>query len=459
MDRQYTPPADAPYSEDIARAMPCHLKSERSVLGSMLKNRDAVLKAIERLLPEDFYDPANREIYSAMLSLSAASSAIDLTTLDAELNRRGKLDSVGGPEYLLELYQGVLSTVNIDHYIKIVDDKSTLRKLIAAAETILKDCYADESETQDILDGAEKVIYNITRRKGGEELQAIQPVLIRTFEKIEQLYQNHGRIEGVPTGYSELDDILTGLHGGEMVLVAGRPAMGKTSIGMNFVENAAIRAGKKAAVFSLEMPAEQLAMRMLCTEARVNMQSVRRGNIQDDEWERLCDALVSIGPASIHIDCTPGITVPEMRSKARRLQLEHGLDVIMVDYLSLMSATGKTGSRQEEVSQISRSLKSLALELGVPIIALQQLSRAPTGRANHRPQLSDIRESGAIEQDADVVMFIHREEYYDPDTADKGIAELIIAKQRNGSLGTVKLGWKGEFTWFTDLSPHAREAV
>ena len=452
MEQQYIP-------TEPARVMPSHLQSERCVLGAMLRKRDAALMAIERLHPEDFYDPANREIFSAMQSMSSMSRPIDLVTLDEELRRRGKLDAVGGPSYLAELSRSLPSTVNVKDYIQIVDDKSTLRKLINAAENILKECYADDSLTQDVLDAAEKAIYDITMRKGGEELQAIQPVLITTFEKIELLVQNHGQIQGVPTGYTELDDTLTGLHPGELILVAGRPAMGKTSIGMNFIENAAIRAKKKAAVFSLEMPAEQLAMRMLCTEARVNMQNVRRGQLSDEEWERLCDALVSIGPASIHIDCTPGITVPELRSKARRLQLEHGLDVIMIDYLSLMSATGKTGSRQEEVSQISRTLKGLALELGVPVIALQQLSRAPTGRANHRPQLSDIRESGAIEQDADVVMFIHREEYYDPDTPDKGMAELIIAKQRNGSLGTVKLGWKGEYTWFTDLSPHAREAV
>lgn len=458
MEQQYIP-GDAALATQTARAMPCHPESERSVLGAMLRSREAALLAVENLRPDDFYDPANREIYSAMQSMSAVSRPIDLVTLDEELTRRGKLDAVGGAAYLVELSRSVPSASNIQAYIRIVDEKSTLRKLIAAAETILKDCYAGEAETQDILETAEKAIYNITMRKGGEELQAIQPVLIATFEKIEQLVKNNGRIEGVPTGYTELDETLTGLHGGELILVAGRPAMGKTSIGMNFIENAAIRAGKKAAVFSLEMPAEQLAMRMLCTEARVNMQNVRRGQISDQEWEALCDALVNIGPASIHIDCTPGITVPELRSKARRLQLEHGLDVIMIDYLSLMSATGKTGSRQEEVSQISRTLKGLALELGVPVIALQQLSRAPTGRANHRPQLSDIRESGAIEQDADVVMFIHREEYYDPDTPDKGVAELIIAKQRNGSLGTVKLGWKGEYTWFSDLSAHAREAV
>ena len=441
------------------RTPPNHPESERGVLGAMLRAREAALLAIESLQPDDFYDPANREVFSAMQAIAAASRPIDLVTLDEELTRRGKLDAVGGGAYLIELSRSVPSAVNVRAYIRIVDEKSTLRKLIRAAEQISGACYEGQEETQDILELAEKSIYDITMRKGGEELQAIQPVLVNTFERIEELFRNKGKIDGVPTGYSELDDMLTGLHGGELVLVAGRPSMGKTSIGMNFIENAAIRAGKKAAVFSLEMPAEQLGMRMLCTEARVDMQHVRRGQLSDDEWSKLCDAMISIGPASIHVDATPGITVSGIRSKARRLQLEQGLDVIMIDYLSLMTAVGHFGSRQEEVSSISRSLKQLAIELNVPVIALQQLSRAPTGRANHRPMLSDIRDSGAIEQDADVVMFIHREDYYDPDTEEKNIAEIIIAKQRNGALGTVKLGWRGEYTWFMDLSAKAREAV
>ena len=444
--------------QEGVRIPPNHPESEKSVLGAMIRSREAALLAIETLSPDDFYDPANREVYSAMLSMATASREIDLVTLDEELTRRGKLDAIGGAAYLVELSRSVPSAVNVQAYIRIVDEKSTLRKLIAASENILKECYAAEEETQDILESAEKSIYDITMRKGGEQLQPIQPVLLSTFEKIELLVKNNGRIEGVPTGYTELDDMLTGLHPGELVLVAGRPSMGKTSIGMNFIENAAIRAGKKAAVFSLEMPAEQLAMRMLCTEARVDMQRVRRGQLSDDEWQSLCNAMVSIGPATIYVDATPGISPSGVRSKARRLQLEHGLDVIMIDYLSLMTGVGKFGSRQEEVSSISRSLKALAIELGVPVIALQQLSRAPTGRSNHRPVLSDIRDSGAIEQDADVVMFIHREDYYDPETPDKNIAEIIIAKQRNGSLGTVKLGWKGEYTWFMDLSPTANEA-
>ena len=444
--------------QEGVRIPPNHPESEKSVLGAMIRSREAALLAIETLSPDDFYDPANREVYSAMLSMATASREIDLVTLDEELTRRGKLDAIGGAAYLVELSRSVPSAVNVQAYIRIVDEKSTLRKLIAASENILKECYAAEEETQDILESAEKSIYDITMRKGGEQLQPIQPVLLSTFEKIELLVKNNGKIEGVPTGYTELDDMLTGLHPGELVLVAGRPSMGKTSIGMNFIENAAIRAGKKAAVFSLEMPAEQLAMRMLCTEARVDMQRVRRGQLSDDEWQSLCNAMVSIGPATIYVDATPGITPSGVRSKARRLQLEHGLDVIMIDYLSLMTGVGKFGSRQEEVSSISRSLKALAIELGVPVIALQQLSRAPTGRSNHRPVLSDIRDSGAIDQDADVVMFIHREDYYDPETPDKNIAEIIIAKQRNGSLGTVKLGWKGEYTWFMDLSPTANEA-
>jgi len=443
---------------DSIRVPPNHPEAERSVLGAMLRSSSAAMLAMELLIAEDFYDPANREIFAAMTTLAASGRAIDMVTLDNELTRRGKLDAVGGSTYLIELSAGVPSASNVQAYISIVDEKSTLRKLIAASESILAECYAGEEETQDILENAEKSIYDITMRKGGQELQAIQPVLITTFEKIEELYKNHGRIEGVPTGYTELDDLLTGLHGGEMILIAARPAMGKTSIGMNFIENAAIRAGKSAAVFSLEMPSEQLAMRMLCTEALVDMQKVRRGQLSDDDWLRLSEAMIKIGPSSLYIDTSPGITTSEMRSKCRRLQLEHGLDVILIDYLSLMTASGRFGSRQEEVASISRSLKSLALELNVPIIALQQLSRAPTGRSSHRPMLSDIRESGAIEQDADVVMFLHREDYYDPNTTEKNIAELIIAKQRNGSLGTVKLGWKGEFTKFIDLSPKPNEA-
>ena len=441
------------------RIPPHHIDAERSVLGSMLLSQEAVLLAQEMLSPDDFYDPAHREIFSAMCNLANQSKRIDLVTVDEELRRLGRLEGVGGLPYLVELSRFVPSSANVQDYARIVDEKSTLRRLIAASGEITRMSYTGDRETSDILASSEKLIYDISMRKGGDMLQPIQPILIRTYEQIDRLVKNKGRIEGVPTGYRELDDLLTGLHPGELVLIAGRPSMGKTSFGMNIVENASIRAGKKSAVFSLEMPAEQLAMRMMCTEARVDMQNVRRGALSDDEWLRLCEAMGVIGQASIHVDATSGITVPEIRSKARRLQMESGLDLIMIDYLQLMSGAGRFGSRQEEVSSISRALKGLAQELRVPVIALSQLSRAPTGRADHKPVLSDIRDSGAIEQDADVVMFIHREDYYNKETELKNIAEIIIAKQRNGSLGTVQLGWRGELTWFVDLSPTAREAV
>jgi len=441
------------------RIPPHHIDAERSVLGSMLLSQEAVLLAQETLSPDDFYDPAHREIFSAMCNLANQSKRIDLVTVDEELRRLGRLEGVGGLPYLVELSRFVPSSANVQDYARIVDEKSTLRRLIAASGEITRMSYTGDRETSDILASSEKLIYDISMRKGGEMLQPIQPILIRTYEQIDRLVKNKGRIEGVPTGYRELDDLLTGLHPGELVLIAGRPSMGKTSFGMNIVENASIRAGKKSAVFSLEMPAEQLAMRMMCTEARVDMQNVRRGALSDDEWLRLCEAMGVIGQASIHVDATSGITVPEIRSKARRLQMESGLDLVMIDYLQLMSGAGRFGSRQEEVSSISRALKGLAQELRVPVIALSQLSRAPTGRADHKPVLSDIRDSGAIEQDADVVMFIHREDYYDKETELKNVAEIIIAKQRNGSLGTVQLGWRGELTWFVDLSPAAREAT
>lgn len=440
-----------------AHALPSQPEAERSVLGAMLRSADAVMLAQESLKEDDFYDPILREIFSAMLYLSARSRPVDIVTLDEELTRRGRLEAIGGTQFLIDLSRSVPAASNIGAYIRIVDEKSTLRKLIGASEEITKNCYAGEMETPDVLAMAEKSIYDITMRKGGEQLQPVQPLLLKTFEMIEELVRKHGRIEGVPTGYRGLDEMTTGFHPGELILIAARPSMGKTSFGMNIIGNASIRAHKCAAVFSLEMPAEQLVLRLLCTEAKVDMQRVRRGQIEDDEWLKLSEAMALIAEARLFIDATAGINVTGIRSKARRLQMEEGLDIIMIDYLGLMTGVGKFGSRQEEVSSISRSLKALASELGVPVIALSQLSRAPTGRSNHRPVLSDIRDSGAIEQDADVVMFIHREEYYDDKPENKGLAEIIIAKQRNGALGTCQLGWKGEYTWFMDLDPSGKE--
>ena len=441
------------------RIPPNHLEAERAVLGSMLRSAEAVMLAQESLQSDDFYDAANAELFSAMLAIAANGRPVDLVTLDEELRRRGRLDALGGIDALVELSRSVPSAANVNAYIHIVDSRSTLRKLIRACDTISEECYAQRDETEEVLERAEKRIYDIAMRRGGEQLRPIQPILVDTYELIAELFENKGQIRGVPTGYTELDDMTTGLHGGEMILIAARPSMGKTAIGMNIVENAAIRCGKKAAVFSLEMPAEQLALRMLCTEAKLDMQDVRRGRLADEDWEKLSDAMTIINNAAIFVDATSGLSVAQIRSKARRLQMESGLDLVMIDYLQLMSAEGKFGSRQEEVSTISRMLKGLAQELNVPIIALSQLSRAPAGRSDHRPVLSDIRDSGAIEQDADVVMFLHREDYYNMGGEPTNIAEIIIAKQRNGALGTVNLIWHGEYTWFQDPNLHPNEAL
>ncbi|MBR0464603.1 MAG: replicative DNA helicase [Clostridia bacterium] len=432
------------------RTPPHHLEAERSVLGSMMQSSEAVMLAIESLRDIDFYDPAHREIFDAMSRISAQGRPVDLVTLHEELSRKGTLEGVGGLDYLITLNQFVPTTANVGAYIRIVDEKATLRRLIEAASGISQACYSGEEETPVILAAAEKSIYDITMRKGGETLAPIHTITTAAFEHMERLEKNRGKLDGVATGFTDLDRVLTGMHAGEFLLLAARPSMGKTSIGMNIVANAAIRGQAKCAVFSLEMPAEQLVMRLLCSQANVDMQLARRGQLTMDDWSRLADALVTLAQAPIYIDSTSAITVPEVRSKARRLQMEHGLDFILIDYLSLMTATGRNNSRQEEVSSISRSLKALAQELKIPVLVLQQLSRANTARSDHRPVLSDIRDSGAIEQDADVVMFLHREAYYNPDTEKKNGAELIIAKQRNGPLGTIDLIWNAAYTKFTD---------
>ncbi len=432
------------------RVPPHHLDAERSVLGAMMIATEAVMLAQESLNSDDFYDPAHREIFDAMSHIAAMGRPIDLVTLNDELTRRGTLDGVGGVDYLIQLSQFVPTAANAGAYIRIVDEKATLRRLIDASQTITQSCYAADEETADILASAEKSIYDITMRKGGEMLKPITELIPAAFERFERLEKNHGRLDGVATGFSDLDRVLTGFHPGEFILLAARPSMGKTSIGMNIIANAAVREKARCAVFSLEMPAEQLVMRLLCSQANVDMQAARRGQLQMDDWGKLADALVTLSEAPIYIDATSGISVPEVRSKARRLQMEKGLDLIMIDYLGLMSATGRNNSRQEEVSSISRALKGLAQELRIPVLVLQQLSRANTNRSDHRPVLSDIRDSGAIEQDADVVMFLHREAYYNPDTEKKNGAELIIAKQRNGPLGTIELIWNAPYTKFTD---------
>ncbi len=441
-----------PAEDSQSRSAPRSLEAERSTLGSMLIDREAVMLAMESLTPQDFYLPEHKEIFDACQSVNAAGRPVDFVTLMDELSSRGTLEGVGGAAYLVELSQYVPTSANVKSYIALVREKSVLRQLIAACAGITRDCFEAQKPVFTILDDAEKAVYNIAMRRGGDSLEHIHQTLIKAYAQIEELYVNKGRISGVPSGFTELDRLTTGFHGGEFILVAARPSMGKTAFMLNMAQYASMVGKKTVAFFSLEMPNVQLANRALCSEAHVNLQSVRQGNLGDAAWEKLAAAMGPLAGANIYFDDTSSITLPELRSRCRRLQLERGLDLVMIDYLQLMNSPRQRDSRQSEVSEISRQMKILALELNVPIIVGSQLSRASEGRADHRPVLSDLRDSGAIEQDADVVMFLYRDEYYNPDTEDKGVAEVILQKQRNGPLGTVKLAYRGEYTRFMNLA-------
>lgn len=441
------------------QAIPPHsTEAERSVLGAMLQDSQSVSTAVEMLSADDFYVPAHREIFDAAKSLSQDNMAVDLVTMDAELSRRGTLPGVGGIEYLIELTQFVPTTANLRYYIRIVSEKSTLRRLIGAAGEISKASYSQEQELPEVLSLSEKLIFDIVmQRTGGDDLKHIKEVLSATYEQMEEFARLKGGVSGVPTGFYALDNMLTGLHGGELVLVGARPSMGKTSFAINVLSNAA-RKGARVAFFSLEMPREQIAMRILCGDSRVNLQSVRKGLLRDEDWMKLARSLAPLAATNIYIDDTSGLTPGQMRSRCRRLMMDHGLDMIMVDYLQLMGSDKKAESRQVEVSEISRTLKAIARELNVPLVALAQLSRAneKRGAGGLKPMLSDLRDSGSIEQDADVVMFLHREAYYNRDAENPdNTAEVIIAKQRNGPVGSIKLAWLGEYTLFDNLASEA----
>ena len=438
------------YMDAIASVPPQSIEAERSVLGALLQDGRAVSLAMEMLKEEDFYSPAHKAIYEAIHALAAAGTAVDLVTVDTELTRRGTLDGVGGTAYLTGLIMDMPSTANVQEHIEIILEKSTLRQLIRAASTITRNSYANQMELKDILGAAEKDIFDIVmRRTGGAQLIPIREVLYDTYAQIEELARLQGKVAGVTTGFSQLDKNLTGMHGGELLLLGARPSMGKTSIALNIAASAA-RKGYSVAIFSLEMPREQIAMRLLCSEARVNMQSVRSGTLRDKEWMKLAQTVNPLSNEKIFIDDTAGLTPLQMRSRARRIMVEKGLDLIVIDYLQLMGADGRSENRQQEVSEISRRLKSIALDLKIPILACAQLSRANTQRTVKRPMLSDLRDSGSIEQDADVVMFLHREAYYDASSEETNSATLIIAKQRNGPLADVKLNWLAEYTLFED---------
>ena len=439
---------------------PNSVEAEISVLGSMLQDSAALLRAVEQLKPEDFYQPEHREIFKVMAEMNRQQLSIDLVTVQAELARRGTLEGIGGTRYLMKILSDVPTTANVHAYIQIVLERSTLRKLISACQTISKDCYSQTKDVPEILTAAEKAIFDIVmNRQDGEALQPVHIALEKAYEYIEELAKQHGEIAGVPTGFIDLDAMLTGLHPGELIIIGARPALGKTSFAMNIAEHAAVNKGKTIAEFTLEMPREQIALRMLCSDARVDMQRVRKGTLHDEDWIRLARSLAPLSAAPMYIDDTSAISPTMLRSRCRRLMMDKGgLDLVVVDYLGLMRSDGRAESRQLEVSEISRSLKAIALELKIPIIACAQLSRANKDRIDKRPVLSDLRDSGSIEQDADVVMFLHREEYYNKDTEDKNIGEVIISKQRSGPLGTVKLAWLSEYTTFANLAKDYQNA-
>lgn len=438
------------------RSLPQSIEAEQCVLGSMITDKNAIAEAIEKLEEEDFYRDGHKVLFKTISEMFKDDMPVDLVTLLERLKATEKLEKAGGITYVSELGSSLLTTINLSAYIKIVKEKSILRKLIKASTSIIEDSYNKQGEVENVLEGAEKRIFDIAEKRTTSDFEPLSVVLERGFVEIERIFNNKGEITGVGSGFIDLDAKTSGFQKGDMVLIAARPSMGKTTFALNIAEHAALREGKSVVVFSLEMSKEQLAYKLLCSEANVDMLKLRTGALEDKDWENIARATGPLSKAKIYIDDTAGVTVMEMRSKCRRLKLEYGIDLIVIDYLQLMSGSSNE-SRQQEVSEISRSIKALAKEMECPVIALSQLSRAPEQRADHRPMLSDLRESGSIEQDADLVMFLYRDEYYNKETEDTNIAECIIAKQRNGPVGTVKLAWLGQYSKFGNLEVTHKE--
>ena len=438
---------------ELGKVPPHDIEAEQAVIGSMLTDMEAVTSSIETLKPEDFYREDNKLIYSAMLNLYNRAEPIDLITVKAELESMGKFEQVGGIEYLAELPEKVPTTANANKYIKIVEDKATLRKLIKTANEIIELGYDPTEEVEDIMEGAEKKIFNLMQDKNQKGYTPIKDILVESFNNLEELYNRKQHITGVPTGFIDLDYRTAGLHGSEFILIAARPAMGKSAFVLNIAANAALKADVPVVIFSLEMSKDQMVNRILCSEAMVDSNKVRTGKLEEEDWAKLAEAIGPLSEAGIYIDDTPGISITEIRARCRKLKLEKDIGLVIIDYLQLVQGSSKRalGSREQEIAEISRSLKILAKELDVPVIALSQLSRAVEQRPDHRPMLSDLRESGSIEQDADIVMFLYRDDYYNEDSEKKDIAEVIIAKQRSGSTGTVDLRWMGSYTKFVNL--------
>lgn len=436
---------------EITRAMPHNKEAEQSVLGCMLVDSECIAQVSESLRDDCFYVEANKIIYNAIMSLYNMGSGVDVVTVAEVLSKEDKLAAAGGNEYLVFLAASLPTTNNLKQYISILADKAMLRRLIDASNTIAEKSYAPGSDSAAVAEMAGQLIFNVLEKQGGSEIVHIHDILMKTYDNLVEIYQNKGQVLGVPTGLTDLDNILHGLRKGNLVLIAARPSMGKTSFALNIASHAAIRANIPTAVFSLEMKDTELVSRLISSELMIDASRLMTGELEDDDWEKIAESLNLLGNAPIYINESSNVTVTDIRTKCRRLKHEKNLGLIVIDYLQLMTSDRRSDSRQLEISEISRALKVLALELDIPIIALSQLSRASEKRIDHRPMLSDLRDSGAIEQDADIVMFLYREEVYDKETEQKNIAECIVAKNRAGSTDTAKLYWAGQYTRFMNL--------
>lgn len=444
-------------SEDMKRVPPHNIEAEQSVLGSMLVDVMAVNAALEKLQPQDFYRDSHRAIFTAMVDLTEKNKPIDLITVADNLKKMQLVEKAGGLSYVSSLSDVVPTTANISQYCNIVVEKAILRRLILTSSEIIGDSYGAE-DVGAILDDAERRIFEISQKRAGTSYAHIREVAQETFTQIEHMYNHRGNVTGLPTGFLELDKLISGLQKSDLVILAGRPSMGKTACALNMVQNIALRSKKGSVFFSLEMSRHQLAQRMICSEAGVDSQRVRTGYLEEEDWGQLALAVAQLSSANIFIDDTPGIPILELRSKARRLKAEHDIDLIVVDYLQLVTTSRRVESRQQEIAYITRQLKSLARELEVPVVALAQLSRAVEQRQDKRPNLSDLRESGEIEQTADVVGFLYREDYYNPEAEDKNMIDIIVAKHRNGPTGHAKLLFFKNIGKFANLDNRYGEA-
>ena len=438
------------------RTPPHNIEAEQAVLGAIFLEQDALVTATEIITPRDFYRPAHQRIYQVMVEIGERGEPVDLVTVTAELDNRKQLEDVGGVTYLTDLANAVPTAANIEYYCRIIEQKGVLRQLIRTATKIVTDGYNQSEDLGNLLSDAEKNIMQISQKRTRGGFQHIKNVLMDAYERIETLSSSKGDVTGLPTGYPDLDKMTSGLQKSDLIILAARPSVGKTAFALNVAQNVAARAGKVVAIFSLEMAAAQLVMRMICAEGNIDAGKIRSGYLDDDDWRKLTMSIGTLSKAPIFIDDTPGITMSDIRSKCRRLAAEQGeIGLVLIDYLQLISGRAGGGdNRQQEVSEISRSLKLMARELHCPVIALSQLSRSVEQRQDKRPMLSDIRESGSIEQDADIVAFLYREDYYDKETEEKNVIEVIIGKQRSGPTGTVKLAFLKEYNKFVSLEQH-----